>query len=132
MSAEAAFATMKCYDDILEENLSKNNPKVKRNSDKRVITPTKIKCTGETEQDDDDATPGSAKQLQASMLNEELPPSELRLTRRLNTAMDLVDSIKKEKGENPVSTRYKDTVRDNVRQYKAWSKALGTDFDLES
>ncbi len=131
MSPEAAYTTLMCYDDIIEHKLRRVHPGVvKRKSEKHVITPSKVRCTCES--DEGLVEPGSARQLHTLTGGSgQLPPPELRLTRRLNTAMDLVDSLKHKQGQLPLSQSFTETVRDPVRQYHAWSNAWSTDFSIE-
>ena len=153
LSPEAQYAMMKCYDDILVENLKQSFPETKDLSP-RVKTPlnSKVRLPEDTKdiKDPKKATPmnKAPKQHMDNLLpstplsqpnatigkNKTAPPKEtqLRITGRFERAMDILDTLRESEGQLVTSRRHKSKDIKPLRHYNAWSNGWTKEFKFDS
>ncbi len=126
MSTEAVYSTIKGYDDVLQQELFGDIHAVHR----RPQTPTKVTLTAKKTAENSEhlslLVPDMGKQR-----NNQLPSLKIDLVRKLNTAVDLVDSIHKKQGHHPLSKSFENTVENPIQQYWAWSHQWDDTFSVE-
>lgn len=139
MSAEAAFSTIKGYDDKINWTLRASRSKISRKPHLKALTVRPVtpeKATDRpTEQEDlynsyavseptmkfeSVQTPSASKQLPA-----------LKLVKTLNKGIDIMDSIKNHQGHQPLCCNFQDTISNPVQEYAIWRNEWRNYFSKE-
>ena len=130
MSTEAVYSTMKGYDDVIQHELFGDIHPVINPIKKRSQTPTKVAyAVNETAENTDRLNP--SVQRAGKLRGNQLPSLKIDLVRRLNTAVDIVDSIHQKKGHHPLSKSFENTIENPIEQYWAWSNQWNSTFSFE-
>ncbi len=138
MSAEAAFSTIKGYDDKINWTLGASRSRVSRKPHLkaltiRPVTPEKATYRPTEQENFDDCAVSEPtrkpESVQTSSAYKQLPV--LKLVKTLNKGIDIMDSIKHHQGHQPLCCNFQDTISNPVQEYAIWRNEWRNYFSKE-